>query len=97
MRKIENRTVSTALFQVKRESEKAVAFSATAKKNGRRIDLMVWIPKSMIQEGRVPMWKLVRSLGDAGEYYLTDGMPDMVSARTGNALDVDEMTEIGLA
>lgn len=91
-----NERVSTSLFVTMRETEKAVAFQATGDKYGKRKEMMIWIPKSMIVDGTVPAWKIQRGLAEAASYNMIDGMVDMVSNRTGNALDVDELMEIGL-
>ncbi|MBR6972111.1 MAG: hypothetical protein IKH89_05130 [Bacteroidales bacterium] len=90
--KDEKRMVSTSLFRVVRESEKAVAYAITGESRGKRKDGMIWIPKSMIVDGCVPAWKITRSLYDAADWGIENAW--MISDRTGNAMDVDEMAEI---
>lgn len=90
--------VDTSNFKVVKETEKAIAYAITGNTSydlmnghyGRRKEGMIWIPKSMIVEGRVPAWKLTRSLYDASDYGIENA--SMVSAQTGNAMDVDELT-----
>lgn len=92
MKKDSNRMVSTSLFRVVRETAKAIAYAITGTNRGHRKDGMIWIPKSMIIEGCVPAWKITRSLIDAADWGIEDAW--MLSDKTGNAIDVDEMTLI---
>ena len=90
--KDDKRMVSTSLFRIMRETEKAVAYAITGESRGKRRDGMIWIPKSMIVDGCVPAWKITRSLYDAADWGIENAW--MISDRTGNAIDVDEMAEI---
>ena len=86
------RPIRVDLFKVVKETAKAVAFAITGENRGKRKDGMIWIPKSMIVDGCVPAWKITRSLYDAADWGIENAW--MLSAKTGNAMDVDEMRTI---
>lgn len=61
-------------LQVVRETEKAIAFKAWKTFNmgrGKSIEWSVWVPKSVIKEGRIANWFLNKLESEAMDYDYT--------------------------
>lgn len=72
--KADNRTWDNEYhaFTMARESEKAVAISGVARDGSytQEIDFLIWVPKSVLRDGKVPGWIIWKKLAEAGERIL---------------------------